>query len=798
MQRHLVIVESPAKAKTIGKFLGPNYSVLSSYGHVRDLSPKNFSIDIERDYAPQYEIPEDKKTLIKELNKAADLADVVWLASDEDREGEAIAWHLSEVLKLKDKPTHRIVFHEITKPAIEHAILNPRSIDKHLVDAQQARRVLDRIVGFELSPVLWKRIKPSLSAGRVQSVAVRIVVEREREIQAFEAQTQYRTMAMFMLPDGKTLLEAELDKRFSTEQEAQSFLQSCVDAEFHISEVIKKPGKRSPAAPFTTSTLQQEAARKLGFSVAQTMRIAQKLYEAGFITYMRTDSTNLSDLAMNDIAKLVREQWGEDFHQARRYQTKSKGAQEAHEAIRPTYADRETIAGTVTEKKLYDLIRKRCIASQMADMKTERTTVTIASSSSYSSDAHFIAQGEVVLFEGFYSVYKEGTDEENKDKPEGKLLPPVLQGDVLKMEALESVQRFSQRPARYTEASLVRKLEELGIGRPSTYAPTIQTIQNREYVIKGDKEGESRDYCRLHLDHSGQIVREVLSENYGQDRGKLMPTDIGIVVNDFLTARFPNIVDLNFTAKVEDQFDHIAEGKLEWSKVIDSFYKRFHPVVEEASVYKQDEERVGERILGVDPKTGKQISVRIGRYGPMLQMGMTDRETDEKPRFASLPPNCSMQTITLEEAIAVFDLPKTLGQYEGKNVVVSVGRFGPYVSHAGKYTSIPKGIDPLQVSLDDAIVLIEEKRQAEAKSLLKTFDDDELLQIRNGRFGPYIKYGTSNYKLPKDADVENLSREDCLKIIAEAPEKKTSRKKDKKVSATKNVSAGVKSAKKKA
>ncbi|MDY6122145.1 MAG: type I DNA topoisomerase [Porphyromonas sp.] len=777
MQRHLVIVESPAKARTIGRFLGENYTVLSSYGHVRDLSTKKLGIDIDNNFTPQYEVPEEKQALIQSLSKAAKAAEIVWLASDEDREGEAIAWHLSEVLGLKENETRRIVFHEITKPAIEHAIQHPRAIDKHLVDAQQARRVLDRIVGFELSPVLWRRIKPSLSAGRVQSVAVRIIVEREREIGTFVPQTQYKTVASFLLSDGKTLLDAELDHKFTTKEEAEAFLHLCKDSQFSISEVNKKPGKRSSSAPFTTSTLQQEAARKLGFSVTQTMRIAQKLYEDGHITYMRTDSTNLSEFAIADIGKLIKSQWGEQYHQAKRYHTKSKGAQEAHEAIRPTYADRERIAGTAAEEKLYDLIRKRSIASQMADMKTERTIVSVAGAGDYK----FVAQGEIILFDGFFSAYKEGSDEDGKDKIESKLLPPVEVGESTTLVSAESTQRFTQRPARYTEAALVRRLEELGIGRPSTYAPTIQTIQNREYVVKGDKEGESRPYTKLSL-KEGEIRTEVLTEIYGQDRGKLIPTDIGIVVNDFLVEKFPSVIDFNFTAKVEDQFDRIAEGDLEWSQVIDDFYQRFHPIVEQASVYKQDGERVGERILGIEPKSGKQISVRIGRYGPMVQLGTTNE--DDKPRFSSLPPGRNMQTLTLEEAIGLFELPKTVGEYEDKNVIVSVGRFGPYIQHAGKFTSIPKGIDPLSVDLHRAIELIETKREAEAKSLLKTFEGRDDLQIRNGRFGPYIKYEGENYKLPKNTDIELLSEAECVQIIAQEKEKKKGKKRASRSSAT--------------
>ena len=774
MIQNLVIVESPAKAKTIGKFLGKDFQVLSSYGHIRDLSPHKFSVDIEHGYAPKYEIPTDKKKLVKDLKSAASSAEVIWLASDEDREGEAIAWHLSEVLDIKDKTVNRIVFHEITKPAIQNAIQNPRSINNDLVDAQQARRVLDRIVGFELSPVLWKRIKPSLSAGRVQSVAVRIIVEREREIAEFKTQSQYKTTAQFLLSDKKTILEAELNHKFSTEEEARQYLELCSKGQFKVRDIVKKPGKRSPAGPFTTSTLQQEAARKLGYSVAQTMRIAQKLYEDGHITYMRTDSMNLSALAINDLSNLIKEQYGEQYLQVRKYHQKAKGAQEAHEAIRPTYVSKEKIAGTAQEKKLYDLIRKRTIASQMADMLTERTTIYIESEG---LDHHFSALGEVVLFSGFYSVYKEDTDDDQPQEENTNLLPKVEVNEALTLKEAKSTERFTQRPARYTEASLVKKLEELGIGRPSTYAPTIQTIQQREYVIKGDREGKKRNYVQLELKDK-QINKTELTETYGADKNKLIPTDIGIVVNDFLVEQFGGIVDLNFTAKVEDEFDHIAEGKLQWNKVIDSFYKKFHPKVEEAASISKQEERVGERILGTDPKTGLQVSVRIGRYGPMAQLGTTEDE-DQKPRFASLPQGKSIVTISLEEVLDLFAMPKDLGEFEGKTITIGIGRFGPYVRHNNKFVSIPKGTDPLDVTYEEAIELIKNKREAEEKSIIKIFDEEPDLQVRVGRFGPYIKYQGSNYKIAKGTDAQQLSLDDCKKIIEEAPKKKSRAKSSK-------------------
>ena len=676
MAKNLVIVESPAKAKTIEKFLGKDFEVLSSYGHIRDLKKKDFSVDIEHNYKPIYEIPADKKKLVETLKQEADKADMVWLASDEDREGEAIAWHLFEVLKLKPEKTKRIVFHEITKDAILHAIENPRDIDLNRVDAQQARRVLDRIVGFELSPVLWKKVKPALSAGRVQSVAVRLIVEREREISAFKPEAAYRVIGEFLLPGGE-LLKAELSQRLKTEDEAKALLEACKTARFSIGDVTVKPAKKSPAAPFTTSTLQQEAARKLGFSVAQTMMVAQRLYEAGHITYMRTDSVNLSSLAINTTKDEIVKTLGERYLHIRNYHTHTKGAQEAHEAIRPTYISHHEINASSQEKRLYELIWKRTIASQMSDAELEKTTATIAVSG---RKEHFVAVGEVLKFDGFLKVYMESTDDEGDAEGNDKMLPALAKGDVLTLSSVTATERFSQAPARYTEASLVRKLEELGIGRPSTYAPTISTIQQREYVEKGDRKGTERKYRMLTL-HDGKIESGEKTELTGADKGKLLPTDIGVVVNDFLTEYFPDILNYNFTANVEQQFDDIAEGKTVWNDEIDHFYKLFHPVVESALALRL-EHKVGERVLGTDPKSGRPVSVKIGRFGPLVQIGTP--EDTEKPLFASLLKGQSMSTITLEEALKLFDLPRTLGDFEGKTVVVGIGRFGPYIRHDGK------------------------------------------------------------------------------------------------------------------
>ena len=767
---NLVIVESPKKAELISGFLKKHqlndYKVMASAGHVRDLKQHSFSVNVEDHFRPEYVITEDKKSLVRELKAAAKKADLVYLASDEDREGEAIAWHLSEALELKPEKTRRIVFHEITAEAFLQALEHPREVNMNLVDAQQARRVLDRIVGFELSPVLWKRIRPSLSAGRVQSVAVRLIVDREREITAFVPQSSYRLQATFVLPSGERLL-TELNHRFATEAEAEALMTRCATADFSIGAITRRAARRSPAAPFTTSTLQQEAAHKLGYSVSQTMRLAQSLYESGHITYMRTDSVNLSSQALGAIARQIEKHPGKEYHQPRRFQTKSKGAQEAHEAIRPTYIDRERVGGTAQEQRLYDLIRKRTLASQMADAEIERTTVSIPVSG---TDYAFTAQGEVITFRGFLDVYMESTGEEGNAEVT-KLLPAVKEREALSLEALTGEERFTQRPARYTEASMVSKMEELGIGRPSTYAPTIQTIQNRGYVERADREGQRRNYTVLTL-KDGAVKRAVKSEVYGADKGKLLPTDVGIVVNDFLVDQFPNIVDYNFTARVEEEFDTIAEGKTAWSGAIGDFYQRFHPEVERAT-HERPAQRVGQRILGVQPSTGLQVSVSIGRYGPMAQLGTA--EDAEKPRFASLQKGQSLETITLEEALALFDLPKNIGEYEGEVMTVAVGRFGPYVRHAGKFYSLPKDTDPLSCTAEQAIEIIREKRESEEKSLLKSFAEDADLSIRTGRFGPYLKYKTDNYKLPKDVDPTSMSYDDCMKLIAETPAK-TARK----------------------
>ena len=772
MLKNLVIVESPAKAKTIEKFLGKDYKVMSSYGHIRDLRKKNFSIDVENNFAPIYEIPADKKELVATLKKMASEAQMVWLASDEDREGEAIAWHLYEVLGLKPENTRRIVFHEITPNAILNAIENPRSINMNLVDAQQARRVLDRIVGFELSPVLWKKIKPALSAGRVQSVAVRLIVEREEEIKAFKSEPYFRVNAIFTTADG-TEVKAELSKRLTSEEEAQKFLNDCISATYKVDDVNVKPMKKSPAPPFTTSTLQQEASRKLGFTVSQTMMVAQRLYEAGHITYMRTDSVNLSSLAINTISKEIKDKLGEEYLKVRHYHTNSKGAQEAHEAIRPTYIDKHSIDGTAQEKRLYTLIWKRTIASQMADAELEKTTIDITPST---RSEHFVATGEVIKFDGFLNVYIEGRDDDNAEAEAEGLLPMMKVGDNLENKSIAATQRFTQQPVRYTEASLVKKMEELGIGRPSTYAPTISTIQQREYVEKGDKQGVKRDFITLTL-KGNKISTRVKSETVGADKGKLIPTDIGVVVNEFLTKYFPNILDYNFTANVEEKFDDVAEGKLQWTEEIGSFYEIFHPEVEEAMNMRL-EHKVGERQLGVDPKTGKPVSVKIGRFGPLVQLGEGD--TDEKPQFASLLKGQSVSTITLEEALKLFEFPRTIGEYEGTDVTVAIGRFGPYIKHNNKFVSIPKEYAPAAITLEEAIQLIVDKRDAETKKVVKTFAEDADMQILNGRYGIYIAYKKSNYKIPKTIkEPAELTFEECKEIIESqdsAPKKTTTRR----------------------
>ena len=772
MQKNLVIVESPAKAKTIEKFLGKDYRVLSSYGHIRDLNAKTLSIDIEHNYAPQYVIPEEKEKVVATLRAEAESADIVWLASDEDREGEAISWHLSEVLGLKPESSRRIVFHEITKTAILHAIETPRSIDMNLVNAQQARRVLDRIVGFELSPILWKKVRPALSAGRVQSVAVRLIVERERAINDFVPEASFRVMADFILPDGITILKAELNRRLKNKEEVYAFLEACQTATFSIADITRKPVRRSPAPPFTTSTLQQEAARKLGYSVSQTMRIAQMLYESGLITYMRTDSFNLSELALGTAKETIVNTYGEKYHKFRQYHTKSKGAQEAHEAIRPTYIAHAEIQGSDQEKRLYDLIRKRTIACQMADAALERTTISVSIDG---MKEKFVATGEVVLFDGFLQVYKESTDDENENETENKLLPQVNLHEVLQMKGITATERFTQRPARYTEASLVRQLEELGIGRPSTYAPTIQTVLNRGYVVKGDKEGKERTYSIISL--SENTIKEISkTEIAGSDRNKLMPTDIGIVVNDFLMEYFQSVMDYNFTANVEKELDAIAEGEENWTKIIDNFYRMFHPTVEEAiSIHKGH--RIGERLLGNDPKSGKPVFVKIGKFGPMAQIGESKADTGEKPQFATLMKGQSIETITLEEALNLFELPRTLGEYEGKTVVVGVGRFGPFIRHDGKFVSIPKTLDPLSISLDEAITLIQEKRTKDEQRHIKKFDEEPELEILNGRFGPYITYKGKNYKIPKSGYTPaEMTLEECLALVKEVGDKPATRR----------------------
>jgi DNA topoisomerase I len=775
MQENLVIVESPAKAKTIEKFLGKDYKVMSSYGHIRDLKKKELSIDVDT-LNPDYEIPEEKKKVVSELKKNAKAAKKIWLASDEDREGEAISWHLCEVLGLDEENTSRIVFHEITKPAILKAIESPRHLDMNLVNAQQARRVLDRLVGFRLSPVLWRKVKPALSAGRVQSVAVRLIVEREREVQNFQPEPYYRLNAIFAVTseDGsKNEIKTELNKRFKTHEEALAFLELCKQSKFTVSSITKKPLKRIPAPPFTTSTLQQEAARKLGFTVSQTMMIAQRLYEAGRITYMRTDSVNLSALAINTSKAEIERLYGTEYSKVRMYQTHSKGAQEAHEAIRPTYMENVSIEGTSQEKRLYDLIWKRTIASQMADAQIEKTTVNIALSSedgSSQTDLQFVANGEVVAFEGFLKVYFESTDDEEGNEELSHALPVIHEGEVLERREIVSTERYSQGPNRYTEASLVRKLEELGIGRPSTYAPTISTIQQREYVQKGDRKGEERKYAVDSL-LGLKITSKSKKEMAGADKGKLIPTDVGIVVNDFLMENFPDIMDYNFTAKVEQEFDKIAAGEVEWNKEMKLFYENFEPEVEKV-MNARSEHKAGERELGIDPKSGKPVFVKIGRFGPVVQIGSADDE--DKPRFSQLPTGKSMETITLEEALELFKLPRTLGQFEGSDVVIGAGRFGPYVLHDKKYTSIPKGEDPLTITLDAAINLIQKKRLQEAQRHLKTFEEDAKMEVMNGRYGPYVAYDGKNYRMPKALydKASELTYEQCLDIVKNAPEPK--------------------------
>ncbi len=766
MQKNLVIVESPAKAKTIEKFLGKDYKVMSSFGHIRDLKKKDFSINTET-FIPTYEIPTDKKKVVEDLRKAASQAEMVWLASDEDREGEAISWHLYEVLGLKAENTKRIVFHEITKEAIINAIKTPRDIDINLVNAQQARRVLDRIVGFKLSPILWKKIKPSLSAGRVQSVAVRLIVEREREIQGFQSEASYRVVGTFLAPDTSgniTELKAELSTRFKEKAEAEDFLTQCKEATFTIDEVQTKPLKKSPAVPFTTSTLQQEAARKLGFSVSQTMTIAQRLYESGQITYMRTDSTNLSGLCLGASKKVIIDTMGEEYHTMRNFKTKAKGAQEAHEAIRPTYMDRQTIEGSSAERRLYELIWKRTIATQMADAQVEKTTATISMSS---SPYIFTATGEILVFDGFLRVYRASSDEEAQGENQKGLLPPLAPGQQLQYSELQATERYTQRPNRYNEGSLVKKLEELGIGRPSTYAPTISTIQNRDYIVKEDTPSMERTINVLKL-KKGKLTDKMTSETYGSEKASLKPTDVGVVVNDYLIDYFPQVLDYNFTANIEKEFDEVAEGQKPWNGVVGEFYKDFAPLVEHTLNEKQ-ERKVGERVLGTDPKSGRPVSVKIGRFGPVVQVGLAS--DTEKPRFAQLQKGLSIDTITLEEALELFALPRTLGEYEDTALVVNVGRFGPYVQLGKQYVSLPAGTDPMAVTLEEAIELIEKKRQFEQQRQIKTFAENPDVEILNGRYGPYIAMGGKNYKIPTGTDPASLDLAACMAIIEKAAEK---------------------------
>lgn len=776
MEENLVIVESPAKAKTIEKFLGKDYLVKSSFGHIRDLEKKDFGVDLNNRYQPNYIVSEDKKKVVAELKKMAKAAKTIWIASDEDREGEAIAWHLMEVLNLDSNTTNRIVFHEITKDAIQHAIDHPRHLDKNLVDAQQARRILDRLVGFEISPVLWKKVKPSLSAGRVQSVAVRLIVEREREITNTESVPYFKVTALFVVPEksGKnTLLKAECSERFDHEEDATLFLQKCSQAEFIIGDIVTKPAKKSPAPPFTTSTLQQEASRKLGFPVSLTMSVAQRLYEAGKITYMRTDSVNLSQTALNAAKKKIVESYGEKYVKIRNYKTNSKGAQEAHEAIRPTNFFEEETDGSAQEQKLYSLIWKRTLASQMADAELERTNVTINISN---TSERFIAFGEVLKFDGFLGVYLESNDDENLSDEEKGLLPPLTVKQKLVAESIQALQRFTQKPARYTEASLVKKLEELGIGRPSTYAPTITTIQQRDYVVKEDRQGTDRMYVQLVL-RAGNIRREERTEITGTEKSKLFPTDIGLVVNDFLMKHFESIVDFNFTASVEKQFDEIAEGNLIWQEMIDDFYLPFHKQIEEALA--NSERARGERILGTDPVSGKIVSAKIGRFGPFIQIGETSEDGSEKPTFASLQQGQSIETITLEQGMKLFDLPRDLGEFEGKKVTVGIGKFGPYIKHDSIFVSLKKGVDdPYTVLIDRAEELILEKREKISNSLLKTFTEDPDIRVLQGRWGPYISYKKQNIKLRKEILPEQITYLICKEAI-DAELKKPRQKKTK-------------------
>lgn len=773
MAKNLLIVESPAKAKTIEGYLGKDFLVKSSYGHIRDLVKTDDAIDTANNFEQKYEVPADKKAVVSELKKLAKSAETVWLASDEDREGEAISWHLYETLNLKDASTKRIVFHEITKPAILKAIEQPRKIDFNLVNAQQARRVLDRLVGFELSPVLWKKVKPSLSAGRVQSVAVRLLVDREREINKFEPEAAFRVVAIFFTEENKKeLFKAELSKRFATIGEAEKFLLDCISATYHIKSLETKPSKRNPAAPFTTSTLQQEASRKLGFSVARTMTVAQRLYESGKITYMRTDSVNLSDTALQAAEQEIRSAYGEKYHKRRQYKTKSAGAQEAHEAIRPTYFNQHTIDGDHSEKRLYELIWKRAIASQMSEAEFEKTTAKINIST---RSEEFTASGEVMKFDGFLKVYFESTDEESEinleESGDNTLLPPLKTGQPLSLKEMVATERFSRPPARYTEASLVKKLEELGIGRPSTYAPTISTIQNRGYVVKEDREGKTREYHILTLGQ-GTVNRTKKTEITGAEKSKLFPTDIGILVNDFLVEHFKDIVDFNFTATVEKEFDEIANGLKEWTAMLHNFYGPFHKEV--TNTIEHADRASSERVLGTDPQTGKQVSVRIGRFGPLVQIGSA--EDEEKPVFASLRNGQMIETITLEDALELFKLPKKIGSYEGKEMTVAIGRFGPYIRHNSAFYSLPKGLDPMDVNEEQAIEIIELKRKKDIEKVIRTFDENPEARIEQGRWGPFIRFGKQNIKIPKGKEVDKITYDDIVQL-AESDKSVTAKKK---------------------
>lgn len=767
MIENLVIVESPAKAKTIEKYLGKDFRVVSSFGHIRDLKKKNLGIDIENDFAPEYEIPKEKAKVVGELRKAAAESKNIWIASDEDREGEAIAWHLVNVLNLDLSTTKRIVFHEITRDAITNAIMTPRQVDMNLVNSQQARRILDRLVGFEISPVLWKKVQPALSAGRVQSVAVRLIVEREREIIAFRPESSFRVTGVFStgsLSGENNLLKAEAAKRFPGEKDALGFLELCRSAEFSVANITVKPGTRSPAPPFTTSTLQQEAYRKLGFSVSQTMTVAQKLYEAGKITYMRTDSTNLSKLALSKSREVIVSEFGEEYSKTRQFKTKSKGAQEAHEAIRPAYLESSSITGNQNEKKLYELIWKRTIASQMADAEVERTTIGIAMNN---SPVTFSAVGEVIKFDGFLKVYTESSDAENGDE-EKSIIPPVKKGMPLFFDTITATQKYTSPPPRYTEASLVKKLEELGIGRPSTYAPTISTIQNRGYVMREDRPGEKRQLKIITLS-KGKITSTAKTEAAGKEKSKLFPQDIGMIVNDFLVENFPEIVDFNFTAEVEEQFDKIAEGDIKWTGMLKKFYSPFHKTVE--TTLEKKIKKTAVRILGTDPATGEQVSVRMGRFGPVAQIG---EQTDgNKPRFASLGKNQLIETITLDEALNLFRLPRPLGIHEGNELVVGTGRFGPYVRYMSKFYSLKKGVDdPYSVTLERALEIIREKGENDKKKTIKDFG---AIKVLNGRFGPYLARDKNNYRLPKGTKAEELTEEDCIRIIENSEKTKKSK-----------------------